>query len=347
MDIIKQDFKSGEVSLRITEEEDLWHLSHILEPGDLVKGQTERKIKIGTDENFKVVRKKVYLKLETEKTDYVPENNSLRILGTIKEGPDDVSLGSYHSFNVEINDVINIKKESWSNYQLKRLKESTFQRKKSLIVIFDREEAIFGILDSKGFQKITEIKGDVEKKIEKSTNLTNFFKEISKKITEYKERNKTDRIILGSPAFWKEYVLKELPSDIKKKTIACSVSSVSNTAVKELLKSPELGKTLDDDRSATEEKNIDELMKAIREDKAFYGEQESKEQINIGSAKKVIVSENYLKEAREKEKYKEIDNLLRTAESSKSEIIIITQKESKNKIDGLGGIAGVLRWKKQ
>ena len=345
MDILKKDFKTGEVTIRITDEEDLWHLSHLVEPEDIIRGQTERKIKIGSEENFKVVRKKVFLKLEAKKTEYVPENNSLRILGTIKEGPDDIPLGSHHSFNLEINDIVSIKKESWSNFQIKRLQESTIPRKRSLLVIFDREEAIIGILTTKGFQKITEKKGDVKKKAENTMGKDLFFKELSKNIIEYKERLKTERIILGSPAFWKEYVMKELPEDIRKKTITSTVSGVTDTAIKELLKSPELGKTLDDDRTANEERTIEELMKGIHDEKAFYGLQDAKEKINLGAAQKVIVSEKFLKQARDEGKYKEIDTILRTAESTNAEVIIITQKEPITKIEGLGGIAGTLRWK--
>ncbi len=345
MDILKQDYKTGEVSIRITDEEDLWHLSHLVELDDLVRGQTERKIKIGSEDNFKVVRKKVYLKLAVIKVEYVPENNALRILGVIREGPEDISLGSHHSFNLEVNDVITIQKEAWANYQIKRLKDATIQRKKSLLVIFDREEALIGTLTQRGFEKISEIKGDVKKKVDKSTGTDTFFKDIAKLIQEYKQRLQVDRIIIGSPAFWKEYVVKELPADLRKKTMTCSVSGVDDTAIKELLKSPQLGKSLDDDRLVLEEKYIDELMSGIREEKAFYGIAEANEKINIGAASKVFVSEKFLKSSKDAGEYKKIDKLLRVAESTNSEVIIITQKEPISKIDGLGGIAGTLRWK--
>lgn len=346
MDIIKQDYhKTGEVTIRITDEEDLWHLSHLVEVEDLIRGQSERKIKIGNEDNFKIVRKKVYLKLEVTKTEYVPENNALRILGVIREGPDDVSLGSHHSFNLGVNDIISIKKESWANYQIKRLKESTIPRKKSLITIFDREEAIIGVLTSKGFEKLTEIKGDVKKKADNTTGTNTFYKDLAKTIKEYKDRLQVDRIIIGSPAFWKEYLIKELPEDLRAKTLSCSVSSVNDTAIKELLKSPQLGKSLDEDRLTTEEKQIEDLMKNISDDKAFYGIDEAREKINIGAASKVFVSEKFLKNSRDEGEYKKLDNLLKLAESTNSEVIIITQKEPLTKLEGLGGIAGTLRWK--
>lgn len=345
MDILKKDLKTGYVSLRITEEEDLWQLSHLIEPEDFVKGQTERKIKIGSEDNFKVVRKKVNLMLEVEKLEYVPENNSLRLLGPIREGPDDISLGSYHSFNLEVNDIISITKKSWSNYQLKRLNEATVPRKKSLLVVFDREDSIFGVLSSKGFDKLSELKGDVKKKAENSGGSDSFFKDIAKLIQDYVNRLKVERVIVGSPAFWKEYVLKELPDDLRKKTLSCSVSGVSDSAIHELLKSPELGKSLDDDRSALEDKHIEELMKAIHDDKAFYGLDDASEKINSGAVSLVLVSESFLKKSRDLGSYKEVDGLLRIAENTNAEVFIITQKEPLAKIDGLGGIAGLLRWK--
>ena len=70
MQIIKKDIKHGEIALKITEQEDLWHLSHIIGKNDIIKGKTERKIKVGNDENAKVVRKQVYIVLEAEKTEY-------------------------------------------------------------------------------------------------------------------------------------------------------------------------------------------------------------------------------------------------------------------------------------
>ena len=60
MNLIKSDFKSGTVKLRVTELDDLWYLSHLIDPGDFIKGKTTRKIRIG--ETDKVVKKTLGLK---------------------------------------------------------------------------------------------------------------------------------------------------------------------------------------------------------------------------------------------------------------------------------------------
>ncbi|MBW3010913.1 mRNA surveillance protein Pelota, partial [Candidatus Woesearchaeota archaeon] len=58
MKIIRKDLKNGEIKFRITNLDDLWFLSHMIESGDLIKGKTTRKIKVGADQ--KDVAKKTF-----------------------------------------------------------------------------------------------------------------------------------------------------------------------------------------------------------------------------------------------------------------------------------------------
>lgn len=344
MKILGKDLKKGDIGIQITDEEDLWYLSHILSAGDIVRGKTERKIKVGSDENAKTVRKTVYMKIRSEKIEYTPENNALRILGIIIEGPEDVSLGSHHSFALEINDIINIQKTHWANFEIQKLEEAQKQKTKIILAVFDREEAYFANLKRNGYEIIGEIKGDVQKKNDISEKKDNFFKEISKNLTEYNKRYSPDKIIIASPAFWKEYLEKELNKEVKNKIIKATVSSVNKTAFQELLKRDELKKALEDERSSSEMRAIEEVMIAISKEKACYGWKETKEKTTIGAILKVLVSDTFLKKMKEKERYRDVDSLLKNIESMKGEVLIITSKEAVDKLDGLGGIAGILRW---
>ncbi|MFA6073506.1 MAG: mRNA surveillance protein pelota [Candidatus Woesearchaeota archaeon] len=345
MQILKKDLKHGEITLKITEQEDLWHLSHILEKEDIVKGRTERKIKIGNDENARVIRKPVFLAIEVEKVEYEPENNSLKVLGPIKEGPDDVSLGSYHSFNLEEKESITIIKKRWAKYELDRLNDAQLPKMLSLLVLFDREDAIIATLSGKGYKKIAELKGDIQKKADIDIKKTDFYKEIYTKIEEVEKRHIINNIIIASPAFWKEYLLAKFSDDLKKKTIVATISDVSDSAINELMKRPELSKALENQRTAQELNEIEDLLKSISNDKAFYGLVDTHNKIMLGATEKVYVSETFLKKMKEKEKYREIDSLLMTAENMNAKIIILTTDEPCKKLDGLGGIAGTTRWK--
>jgi stalled ribosome rescue protein Dom34 len=185
----------------------------------------------------------------------------------------------------------------------------------------------------------------VQKKADDEKKSHDFYKEISDKIEEYDKRENIYSVIIASPAFWKDYLLVKLPDAVRKKTVTATVSDVSESAINELMKRPELTKALENHRTANELREIDELLKCIKEDRAFYGIDDAKDKIFLGSAEKVIVSENFLKKMKEKESYSELDSLLMTAEDMNAKIIILTNEESCKKLDSLGGIAGTTRWK--
>ena len=63
MKIFKKDLKQGFVELQTDTPEDLWYLSNIIDTGDLIRGKTIRKIKIGdaNQRNVKIIKKPVFL----------------------------------------------------------------------------------------------------------------------------------------------------------------------------------------------------------------------------------------------------------------------------------------------
>ena len=129
MKLLRQDWKKGEVKLKVEHADDLWYLSLIIEPGDEVRTSTERKIKIGdttTDRNVKVVRKSVTITLRAEKTEF--SASWLRVSGSIVDGPEDVPRGVHHTVNVEPGSMLRLTKKEWLHYQRERLKEAEIGR---------------------------------------------------------------------------------------------------------------------------------------------------------------------------------------------------------------------------
>src|SRR5204862_287932 len=119
--------------------------------------------------------------------------------------------------------------------------EATKQDDRSiLIVAFDREEAIFALLKNQGYEVLLELKGDVAKK-DFEEKKGNFYQEILKQIQDYDSKYQFNNIIIASPAFWKEYLMKEISDDIlKKKIILATCSSIDGSTINEILKRPEL-----------------------------------------------------------------------------------------------------------
>ncbi|MFH1589788.1 MAG: mRNA surveillance protein pelota [archaeon] len=348
MKILKKDLKKQEVTLKIENLDDLWTLSQIIEPEDVVKGRTERKIKIGdsSDRNMKVVRKTMFLSIKVEKIEVSSDSKILKILGVITECPDEVAKGNHHSFNLEINSIFTIIKSNWLNFQLEKLKEATKATPLNiLLVVFDREEAYFAKLKGQGYELLGKISGDVQKKEEKHFAKDDFYKEISIKIAEYDKTNNIKNIIIASPSFWKENLLKALPDNQRKKTTAASVSHSGERAITELLKRDELQKVLEQNRGVQELRLVDKLLENISKDTACYGLKETKECIKNGAVSELYVSYAFLQKAKEKNNYKELEKTMLECEQMKGKIHIIGSEEAKKSLDSLSGIAGILRWK--
>ena len=126
MKLIFHDFKKGEVKISTNSLDDLWYLSNIIENGDSVSGKTTRKIKIGDDQNAKLVKKQVTLSIAVERVEFHKYSNSLRVSGKITQGTDDIPKGSYHTFDIDDNTTIKIIKPQWLNYQIEKLNELLF-----------------------------------------------------------------------------------------------------------------------------------------------------------------------------------------------------------------------------
>src|SRR3989338_7717673 len=114
MKIVHQNLRKGELKIKLENLDDLWYLSQIIDRGDFVRGKTLRKIKVGEAERKQAVEKRaVTLAIEVEKVEFHKTSNILRLLVKITEAPEDVPIGSHHTFNLEINSVILIIKEKW------------------------------------------------------------------------------------------------------------------------------------------------------------------------------------------------------------------------------------------
>ena len=89
-----------------------------------------------------------------------------------------------------------------------------------LICVHDREEAYFALFKRYGYEILSHITGEVQKKREENIKKENFYLAAITKIKEYVERYKIRQIILASPSFWKEDLMKEIKdNELKQKII--------------------------------------------------------------------------------------------------------------------------------
>jgi len=345
MKLVHKDLKQGNVKLVIESSDDLWYLTQMLSPGDFVSGKTLRKIRV--TEESEPVKKAVFLKIDVEKIEFQP--SLLRVGGVIVEGPEDIPRGQHHTFNVESGTVLTVSKSHWFSYHLKNLEDSLRQKgAKFLICVFDREDAYFALTEPAGFKVLSRLKGSVAKKAVESNVKENFYQSIIKQLKEYDSRFQPFFIILASPAFWKEELLSHLKDDsLKKKMVQATCAGVDEKSINEVLKRDEVKNALGDERSRRELVLVEELLSEIsKQGLAVYGIDDVNNAVLCGAVSSLLVSANFIKEQQELGVFQKINSLMEQVDRSRGEVHIISSDNDAGKqLDGLGGIAALLRFK--
>ena len=336
MKISSKNLKTGIVKVVVENLDDLWHLSHIIEKGDVVRGKATRKIKASEKET---VKKTITLSIHVQEADF--KDKSLRLNGITIDEMEEIPKGSYQAISLDENSPLTITKKKWTVYALKRLESSAKKKTTSLIMILDREEAIFAILKDQGYETLAHLKGKVAKK-GFETITTNFYKELSLKLEEYDVRFSPDGIIVASPAFWREEFMNNFSNqEVKRKIFMAGCSSVTGNAIEEIMKRPELKESLKQHRTAEESLLVECLMERISKNGlAIYGEKQVFEMVVRGNGKQLLITDKFIISERKK-----AEELMKTTENLKGEVTIVnSENEPGKKLDALGGIGLLLRY---
>ena len=185
---------------------------------------------------------------------------------------------------------------------------------------------------------------ELTKKRYASSKKDNLLELAKKVISEVKEK-KVEILIIASPLFWKDELRKRIltiePS-LKNKILTETVSTGSTKAFKELLTKDSFGKVIAEAYYIKEEKEIENLLSeiALNSGKSEYGFDRVENISLSGAIQTLLVSENLLSE-----NFVKISKIIDNVEKSGGKIIIFeSKKEAGKRLDGLGGIAAILRY---
>jgi protein pelota len=344
MKFLDKNYKKNFVRMKVENLDDLWYLTYVLEKSDTLKALTYRKIKLGGDEeDKKIIKKPVVLPITIEKVEFSKFSTSLRVAGTVLEGPEDIPVGSHHTITLEEGSEFSLEKKQFLKYQIDKLEEASQDKGgKILVVVHDREEAFFALLKKYGYEVLGSIKGHAEKKADVKQEKDDFFLTLKNAILEYDKRYNFSSIIIASPSFWKTYMQKL----IKEKCVFATCSSVSINGINEVIRRPEVQEVLKRERFAEEMTKVETLFEEIsKSGKAEYGLKQVKKAVENGSASELLITDSFIKKKRQEETFEEVENLMRSVENMGGNVLIIScEHEGGQKLDGLGGIGAILRY---
>ncbi|MCR4369397.1 MAG: mRNA surveillance protein pelota [archaeon] len=342
MKILKTARKEGFVEVVPDSFDDLWHLEKIIEPGDLVSGSSERKIK-ATQEGEKAFKQKVFVELEVKKCEFHEATNQLRVIGTVVFAkPEElVELKSHHTIEVEPGTPIKITKKELKNYHIERLEraKASAGRQRLLLVVMDDEEAELAFLRDVGIESKARILAKKSGKRFKETEKGNkYFDELLEKIKELSPQ----KLVIAGPGFEKQNFEKFLSQKHENlKAVFESTNSVGITGLNELIKGGKIDRLLEGLHSAEEARTVEKILMGIGQSQSAIGFMEVTKAVGANAAQEIAVNEKMLSEKR-----RETEELLDSAERIGTKIVFVSaQSDAGKKLEGLGGVAAYLRYK--
>ncbi|MEK6822490.1 MAG: hypothetical protein AABY13_01570, partial [Nanoarchaeota archaeon] len=218
-----------------------------------------------------------------------------------------------------------------------------------LIVVFERDEASIALMRRNGYQVLAHLTGSVEKKRMVEKQGVKFFDHLAGVVHDYDVRYQPKAIVLGSPAFWKDEFIKSVSDPVlRKKFVLATTSGGHEQAIGEVLRRDEVRSALVQDRVAKESHAVEQVLAGIAKGSAVaYGLRDVQAAADAGAIALLLVTEHRLAQARADKTFFAFDAVLRGVAEGKGDIVIVGAHDAGKRLDGLGGIAALLRYRLQ
>jgi protein pelota len=326
----------GEIRLFPESIDDLWHLRHLIGPGDLVFATTFRSVEAATDKirPEKVEKRPVRLGIRVGRVEFSEHGIRLRLTGIIEHG---VDAGAYHTINVETGFEISVIRH-WRPVDLERVERAVKASVYGVIHILTIEEGEAELfrLRQYGPESVVTITSGSGKGAETDTR-TAFFDVLLSHI-----QTLSGPLIIAGPGFVKDDFVKYAKSRSCTgidRAVVVETRRIGRGAVQEVVGKGALEKLMDDIQLSREVKMMDEVLLRIAQDGAVaYGIKEVREAVGYGAAEQVLVADTLLRDT-------EVMRLIEDAEAMRATIVVLSSEfEPGERLVALGGIAALLRY---
>jgi protein pelota len=330
--------------------DDLWHLHHVIEPGDRVAGETTRRVQRDDDRMRDTGgrREPMSVTLAAGDVEFHEFADRLRVSGEIVACSREDQLGEHHTLNVEAFDEIAIEKE-WKPDQTERIEEAAASGEEPDVAIATVEEgeATIHTVSEYGTTEYASITGATGKG-EFARGREELFAELGDALA----RMDVDAILLAGPGFTKRDALdhiEEAHPDVAALITTVDTSAAGDRGVHEVLARGALEEVRAETRIAEEAALIDELTGRIRsEDPVAYGPEEVAKAAEFGAVEELLILDERLREERagRGEWPIDADEVIRTVERQGGDVTVFSGEfEPGRQLDSLSGIAALLRYR--
>lgn len=350
MRIIYKDLEEDRIKLRTENLNDLWHLQHLISPGDVVTSVTWRRPKSESDKIRPERREKerVKLSIEVEDVEFQKFSNKLRVLGEIVGGTD---LGEHHTINLDTDSTFVIEKgDGWEVDQLERIQEAkeASKRPKVLLTAVDDERATFGLVRQYGLEELGEVESTTSGKMyesDRGSSEREYYGRICSMIRDYVESEGTSSVVVAGPGVAKKRVqslLRERYPDIAERTHLGSTSHTGRSGLNEIIRRGIVRRVSEEDRISMETEFVERLMEGVSKDgDATYGWEEVEAAAEMGAIDKLLVSDRVLRGSRER-----VRPIMERARNTGADVLVVSSDHDAGKqLARMGGLGALLRYR--
>jgi protein pelota len=331
--------------------DDLWHLTYLIEPGDLVSGDTTRRIQRADDRvrDTGGEREPMGVTLDAESAEFDKFANRLRVSGVITWASREDQVGAHHTLNVEERTEIEIEKR-WKPDQEQRLEEAIEATDAPDVAIATIEEGAAAVhtVAQYGTEERVSLTGPTGKG-EYARERSELFDELASVLRHLD----VDAILLAGPGFTKgdalSHIERDHPAVAEGITTTVDTSAIGDRGVHEVLKRGAVEEIQAETRIAEEAELIDDLTGRIaREEPATYGVDAVSKAAEFGAIEQLLILDERLREERGDggEWAEDVDRIIENTEHQGGTVTVFSSEFAPgNQLDSLGGIAALLRYR--
>jgi len=334
---LKINAKDGHLVLQVENPDDLWALSIIIKPGDVAGMKTLRKVKISTGEAVEADKKPMYLKIRVKKVEFHGFTADLRLSGDIIEGPEDIKGG--HTFNLRRSSRLDLWKLIGPE-DLELIKEHQTRKPQVAVILVDREGALVAFRQQK-IPFSAKLPGKRDEGANEEQAFRQFFGQLRQAVMAFEP----EFVVVAGPGFVKDRLATFLKQD-GLKVVVESVSSVSESGLREVFGKKTVEQVAGHMREVEEEKLVNDLYARVSRGRgAFYGPVETEACLQEGNVESLLVAASFIATRASEGRYAQLREWMQKVKYVAGEVHIIgVNQDAEKRLEGMGGIAGFKRW---
>lgn len=341
MRLLFRRLRKGQGPLRLVPEsgDDLYHLRHLIGPGDRVTGWTTRKSPAPGADRMRASpdRVPVRITLEAEGAEFHPSATLLRVPGRIVDPRPEGVTGGHHTLTLAPFDEVEIEKQ-WLGHHLDRLRDALEgPRGAVLLVTLEEGLAVGGELRAWGVEE----KFTVEMGYGKGPGRDSLRGEFFRQVAECLGRERAETVVVAGPGFAKEDLLahlKERHPAVAAKAVVATCRSAGPPGFNELLRTGAVDRVVKAHRLAAEARLIDALLTDIAKGsrRALYGAGPVEAAVAQGAVESLLISDDLVRGR---------EPLMEAVERARGRVTVFSSEaEPGRRLKGLGGVAALLRF---